>query len=209
MDGKSIDTFRHICHCFSILLWVSLYQITTRVYLWAFIISLLVYHNSFTRVWSTPVSVFISDDEIELLFWDQHLIDIIFVKLRFKVDLKRSVYSNGVNVGLDLLEITSENSFFLYKVFQDPPESPNISKSLPLINGSYIDGSLLSDLAEHFIRVYASLWSSPSPIIRTHGENVINNHLGGNLKYVSVHKVLKSVLFDFTYTNRDILMFPW
>lgn len=106
----------------------------------------------------------------------------------FKVDLKRSVYKDGVNIGLDLVEVTSENSFFLHKVFQDPPESPNISKSLPTINGDHIDGSLLSDLAAHFIRVYASLWSSPSSIIRTHGANIIKNHMDNSLKYVSVHK---------------------
>ena len=108
---------------------------------------------------------------------------------RLRVDLKRSVYVDGVNIGLDLLEVTSENSFFLHKVFRDPPESPNISKSLPPINGSRIDGPLLFDLAVHFIRVYASLWSSPSVMIRTNAERVIKDHMSHDMSYVSVHKV--------------------
>ena len=118
------------------------------------------------------------------------------LQFRVRVDLKKPVYLNGIDIGLDLLEVTSENSFFLHKVFQDPPESPNVSKSLPLINGSRLDGPLLSNLASHFIRVYASLWSSPHPLIRVNGEAIIKNHMSNDLNYVAVHKVFDTIYLD-------------
>ena len=91
-------------------------------------------------------------------------------------------------MGLDLLEITSENALFLYKVFRDPPESPGISKLLPSLNGTRLEGPLLRSLASHFIRVYAALWASPVSLITNAGEMIIKNYLNNDLNYSSVHK---------------------
>lgn len=73
-------------------------------------------------------------------------------------------------------------------MFQDPPESPTISKLLPHINGSALSGTLLMDIASHFVRVYAAIWAAPLPIIRQSAEAVIAENLGRSLNYSSVHK---------------------
>lgn len=90
--------------------------------------------------------------------------------------------------GLNILEVTSENAFFFYRVFQDPVETPTISKSLPLFNGSVLSGVLLKDFAQHFLRVYTSLWSSPLELILSSAESITMKHLGGKLSYSTIHK---------------------
>jgi hypothetical protein len=76
-------------------------------------------------------------------------------------------------------EVTSEESYFLFKLFHDK----NYIKYLP-----NMDNNTIADLSLHFLKVYASLWSSPLSEIRSASEWVINNHLEGNFRYTSVHK---------------------
>ena len=75
-----------------------------------------------------------------------------------------------------------------YKVFRNPPESPGISKLLPPLNGTRLEGSLLRDLASHFIRVYAAMWTLPIPQITTTAEMIIQTYLSNDLNYTSLHK---------------------
>jgi hypothetical protein len=52
-----------------------------------------------------------------------------------------------------------------------------------------LEGALLSDIASHFVRVYAALWAAPIEMIRTNGERIISEHMSHDMNYVSVHKV--------------------
>lgn len=76
-------------------------------------------------------------------------------------------------------EVTSEESFFFFKLFHDPHYAP----LLPPMNRETI-----ADLSLHFLVVYASLWSSPQPHIRAASEWLITEHLQGNFRYTTVHK---------------------
>jgi hypothetical protein len=76
-------------------------------------------------------------------------------------------------------EVTSEESYFLFKLFHDN----NYIKYLPSM-----DNSLIGELSLHFLKVYASLWSNPLSEIRSASEWIINHHLDGTFRYTSVHK---------------------
>ena len=98
----------------------------------------------------------------------------------FDLDLKKP--------GLNVLEVTSENAFFFYRVFYDPIETPHISKELPTLNSTILNGTLLKDFSRHFIKVYSALWSSPSDLIFESGQYIIQTHLNNSVSYNSVHK---------------------
>lgn len=83
--------------------------------------------------------------------------------------------------GMKNYPITSEESFFLFKIFRD--------KGLPYIPLlPPLDSSVVDDISVHFLRVYSSLWSSPTKNIVSAAAWIIENYLGARFDYVSVHK---------------------
>jgi hypothetical protein len=84
-----------------------------------------------------------------------------------------------VPAGTKKFEITSEDSFFAYKLFQDP----EYSKLLPSMSEETIN-----DLSLHFLTVYSALWSFPDRKILQAAEYIISKHLDANFDYGVVHK---------------------
>lgn len=78
-----------------------------------------------------------------------------------------------------VFEITSEESFFTFKLFRDP----NYASLLPPMNEKTVE-----DLSMHFIQVYASLWCCPVRKLLLAAEYLIQHELHGNLQYSAVHK---------------------
>ena len=85
----------------------------------------------------------------------------------------------------EIIEITSEDSFFLFKIFQKPGEFQERfgDKGLPAFSSS-----ILHSISEHFLVVYAALWSSPREHLLAGGIWIIQNRLQNNLRYSSAHK---------------------
>lgn len=81
--------------------------------------------------------------------------------------------------GVKVFEVTSEDSFFTYKLFRDPV----YRDFLPAYNDDTV-----SELSMHYLQVYASLWCCPTRKLLLAAEHVIQNHLNGNLQYAAVHK---------------------
>lgn len=80
-----------------------------------------------------------------------------------------------------LHEITSEESFFVFKLFRD--------KKLPFIPLlPPLNSETVLDISKSFLRVYAALWSSPSPSIIAASEWIIANHLQSKFDFTSIHK---------------------
>jgi hypothetical protein len=77
--------------------------------------------------------------------------------------------------------VTSEESFFLFKLFRDKglPYIP----LLPALNEDTV-----IDISTHYMKIYASLWSSPTKNIVSAAAWIIENYLGSKFDYVSVHK---------------------
>jgi hypothetical protein len=90
-----------------------------------------------------------------------------------------SVDSNyGVNK--DVVKVTSEDSFFMFKLFDDPQINSTIPK---------FSNELLKELSRHFIQVYTALWSSPVPSLLGAGSWILSNHLNNSFSsYVAAHK---------------------
>ena len=113
--------------------------------------------------------------------------------------------------GKDVISVTSEDSFFFYKVFKYTPEYEPYHKYLPVLN----EDTIIS-FTKHFIKVYAALWSHPLPEIRNASQFIIKNYLGNNFRYSSVHKrtfeggcnkVLSSCTSINDYDEKEIAMF--
>lgn len=81
--------------------------------------------------------------------------------------------------GKTLLEVTSEESFFLFQLFKNQ----KYVASLPPLNEATI-----SELSLHFLKVYAGLWCCPQADIVAEGEWLIHNQLANSLRFVAVHK---------------------
>lgn len=77
-----------------------------------------------------------------------------------------------------LYEVTSEESFFVFQLFREPYKSmlPSLSEET------------VASISRHFLRVYAALWSSPTPNIVAASEWIISNHLHGKFDFTSIHK---------------------
>lgn len=80
--------------------------------------------------------------------------------------------------GIIPIEVTSEESFILPKLFHD-------DKFIPYLPWNMSHAA--DELSIHFLKVYAAIWSSPLKDIRAAGEWIIKNHLK-SLTYTSVHK---------------------
>lgn len=78
-----------------------------------------------------------------------------------------------------LYEVTSEESFFIFQLFRQQGFAALISP---------LNEATVASISMHFLRVYAGLWSSPTPNIVAAGEWIISNHLEGKLDFTSVHK---------------------
>jgi hypothetical protein len=92
----------------------------------------------------------------------------------FSIDGKVPRYSKN-------FEMTSEESFFIYKLFNDGAKP--FKALLPPLNDDVVE-----DISRMFISVYTSLWSAPKPVIVTSAIWIIENYLGGNLNFTTVHK---------------------
>jgi hypothetical protein len=80
----------------------------------------------------------------------------------------------------DIIRIEDHSKiFFGRELFADPA----LQRLLP----EYSD-AVRSSLAQHYIRVYSALWSSPQPHILTSAELIISKQLGGIFNYTAVHK---------------------
>lgn len=77
------------------------------------------------------------------------------------------------------IDITSEDSFFLNKLFFDP----KYNLSLPLLTPSLVDS-----MSEHFITVYTALWSNTHEHIVRAAFWLIQSKLDNDLHYTTVHK---------------------
>jgi len=78
-----------------------------------------------------------------------------------------------------MLEVTSEDSFFLHKLFVDRM----YNSTLPALNDD-----LLSDMSHHFLAIYSALWSYPSHHIMNASSWLIQEKLGNSFNYTSIHK---------------------
>lgn len=76
-------------------------------------------------------------------------------------------------------EVTSEESFFAFKLFQDP----RYAALLPPMSEHTVH-----ELSLHFLRVYSALWCCPQRRLLQAVEYIVLNHLDGNFGYASVHK---------------------
>jgi hypothetical protein len=88
-----------------------------------------------------------------------------------------SVWKNNGN--FKIIEVTSEDSFFTFKLFNDN----DFKHFLPPLNDVTVD-----EISTHFCKVYALLWSSPSKKLLEAGIWVIKNLLHGNFRYTAAHK---------------------
>jgi hypothetical protein len=79
-------------------------------------------------------------------------------------------------------EMTSEESFFIFKLFNDNNNKP-FKALLPALSDEVVQ-----DISRTFISVYTGLWSAPKPVIVTSAIWIIENYLGGNLNFTTVHK---------------------
>ncbi|KAJ1440140.1 hypothetical protein B484DRAFT_162535 [Ochromonadaceae sp. CCMP2298] len=75
------------------------------------------------------------------------------------------------------LEVTSEDSFFAFKLFHQPPFT------LPPLSKTTVDA-----VSAHYVKVYAALWSNPDPSILQAADWLIHLHLLPSLHYSAVHK---------------------
>ena len=82
-------------------------------------------------------------------------------------------------VTLAIYEVESEQSFFTYKLFDLAP----YDKLLPTYNDQ-----LVKVISKHYLKVFSSLWSSPSDEIQTVNNYLITHYLNNNFNYTSVHK---------------------
>ena len=80
----------------------------------------------------------------------------------------------------EVVEITSEDSLFLYKIFKNPYYNDKI----PKIEYDH----LVKDMSSHFINVYCSLWGYPVKEIIDASGYIISHFLNGNFSYTAVHK---------------------
>lgn len=76
-------------------------------------------------------------------------------------------------------EITSEESFFLFKLFKDK----RYKTLLPILNNNILD-----DISLHFLKVYSGLWCCPDKRIKFATDKIINHYLQSNINYTAVHK---------------------
>ena len=82
--------------------------------------------------------------------------------------------------GRTYFDITSEESFFIHRLFRREP----FSSLLPSLR----DDSTLADLSLHFLKVYAALWCCPLHKYVAAGDWLIRTHLHDSLGYTAVHK---------------------
>lgn len=80
----------------------------------------------------------------------------------------------------EVIEITSEDSLFLYKIFKNP----YYDNILPKIEYHH----LIKDMSSHFINVYCALWSHPIKEIIDGTGYIISQFLENNFSYTAVHK---------------------
>lgn len=76
-------------------------------------------------------------------------------------------------------EVTSEESFFIYMLYQR-------SDMLPVLPPWSF--KTIVSLSKHFIRVYCALWAAPKRKIVTAGLTLISHKLGNNFRYTAIHK---------------------
>ena len=77
--------------------------------------------------------------------------------------------------------VTSEESFFLFKLFRDK-NLPYIQLLPPLTT------DIVNDISIHYLKVYASLWCKPTDNIISASKWIIETYLASKVDYVSVHK---------------------
>jgi len=84
-------------------------------------------------------------------------------------------------VGTSNFEITSEDSFFAFKLFQDEKQ-PYLKIFPPLSNVT------IMELSTHFLRVYAGLWCCPQESIVEAATWLIDSYLSSDVNFTAVHK---------------------
>lgn len=94
-----------------------------------------------------------------------------------------SLTPDSLPSGAEIIDITSEDSFFLFKLFSDTEYWKDRKAILPALNHDTV-----LDISLHFLQVYATLWSKPNkPIIRV-AERLLAYHLDNTFRYTAVHK---------------------
>lgn len=78
-----------------------------------------------------------------------------------------------------IIEITSEESFFLMKLFDDPKHSIVLPK---------LSMNTIQEISEHFIHIYSLLWSQVNNNILLSSLWLLENTLSSNLSYITIHK---------------------
>ena len=86
--------------------------------------------------------------------------------------------SNSIS-GSNVIEVTSEDSYFAYKLFSNSQHRGLLPPFSPLV---------LQELSEHFLRVYCAFWCSPNDKIVSAGNKLIAELLDNHLGYTAVHK---------------------
>ena len=113
--------------------------------------------------------------------------------------------------GKEVIEVTSEDSLFFYKIFKDP----SYDKKIPKTEYDH----LIKDMSSHFINVYCALWSHPSKEIIDAAGYIISEYFEGNFSYTAVHKrsleggcskltYEKTILTDWQDTNELPMNIP-
>jgi hypothetical protein len=76
-------------------------------------------------------------------------------------------------------EVTSEDSFFAFKLFKDPMYQPLLPK---------LSDQTVNEISLFFLQVYASFWCCPHKKILQAAEYIVTQHLDGHFQYGAVHK---------------------
>lgn len=88
-------------------------------------------------------------------------------------------YIDAIPPKSTVLEITSEDSFFLFKIFRDRMYNASIPP---------FSEELIHEMSYHFIAIYTALWSYPSHHLLNAAAWLIEQKLGNSFNYTSIHK---------------------
>ena len=118
---------------------------------------------------------------------------------------------------LEIIEITSEDSFFLFKVLNDTTYM-NILPEKYRNPHNYND--VVREMSKHFVKVYTSFWSSPKHDLLAASSYLVHHYLDNKFDYTSVHirsmeggcnKVMNEVtnIDDFTKSGISMIESYW
>jgi hypothetical protein len=96
--------------------------------------------------------------------------------------------------GVDVLEVESQDSFFVFDLFRRKEFAglfrlrDNQTIFLKDTSEIKISNQIVEEVSQLYVRIYSALWSHPIESIYDPALWLIQNHLGNNLRYTSVHK---------------------